>query len=273
VRLTVVGSGTSQPQAETPASGLLIETETTALLVDCGQGIIRELLSIRDPRELDAIVIGHMHADHYIDLVSLRYLLPWEGVAGEHLPLLLPPGGKARIDALATAISERPHFFDDAYSVLEYDPAHRLHVGDLTVEFVAGQHYVPAWGCIVRDAGGATIAITGDTGPNESFAAIARGADLYIAEATLISAEFDDPRRGHLTPEEALEMADQAGAREVVLVHFRDELRARIDAACARRPGAQAGRPGLRIEVGHGQSVTGVSDPRSAQLSAQARLP
>jgi ribonuclease BN (tRNA processing enzyme) len=210
VRLTVVGSGTSQPQAETPASGLLIETETTALLVDCGQGIIRELLTIRDPRELDAIVIGHMHADHYIDLVSLRYLLPWEGVAGEHLPLLLPPGGKARIDALATAISERPHFFDDAYSVLEYDPAHRLHVGDLTVEFVAGQHYVPAWGCIVRDAGGATIAITGDTGPNESFAAIARGADLYIAEATLISAEFDDPRRGHLTPEEALEMADQA---------------------------------------------------------------
>jgi ribonuclease BN (tRNA processing enzyme) len=82
VRLTVVGSGTSQPQAETPASGLLIETETTALLVDCGQGISRELLTIRDPRELDAIVIGHMHADHYIDLVSLRYLLPWEGVAG-----------------------------------------------------------------------------------------------------------------------------------------------------------------------------------------------
>ena len=108
MRLTVVGSGTSQPQAETPASGLLIETETTALLVDCGQGIIRELLTIRDPRELDAIVIGHMHADHLHRPDLLRYLLPWEGVAGEHLPLLVPPGGKARIDALATAMSERP---------------------------------------------------------------------------------------------------------------------------------------------------------------------
>jgi ribonuclease BN (tRNA processing enzyme) len=272
VRLTVVGSGTSQPQAETPASGLLIETETTALLVDCGQGIIRELLTIRDPRELDAIVIGHMHADHYIDLVSLRYLLPWEGVAGEHLPLLVPPGGKARIDALATAISERANFFDDAYSVLEYDPAHRLHVGDLTISFVAGQHYVPAWGCVVTDPTGASIAITGDTGPNAAFAASARGADLFVAEATLTSAEFDDPRRGHLTPEEALEMADQAGARSVVLVHFRDELRARIDAACAARPGAQAGRPGLRIEVGHESAAVGASDPHAAQLSAQARL-
>ena len=74
MRLTVIGSGTSQPQPETPASGLLIETESTAILVDCGQGIIRELMGIHDPRELDAIVIGHMHADHYIDLVSLRYL-------------------------------------------------------------------------------------------------------------------------------------------------------------------------------------------------------
>jgi len=249
VRLTVIGSGTSQPQPETPASGLLIETDSTALLVDCGQGIIRELLGVRDPRELDAIVIGHMHADHYIDLVSLRYLLPWEGVAGERMPVLLPPGGKPRLDALATAISERPKFFDDAYSVLEYDPARRLHVGDLTLSFVAGGHYVPAWGCIVTAADGARIAISGDTGPNDGFVAAARGADLVVAEATLKSAEFDDPRRGHLTPEEALDMAVRAEAGQIVLAHYRAELRDRIDGACAAQPGAVAGHPGLRIDV------------------------
>jgi hypothetical protein len=58
----------------------------------------------------------------------------------------------------------------------------------------------------------------------------------------------------------------------VVLVHFRDELRARIDAACAARPGAQAGRPGLRIEVGHESAAVGASDPHAPDLSAQARL-
>ncbi|HET9614904.1 MAG TPA: MBL fold metallo-hydrolase [Candidatus Limnocylindrales bacterium] len=249
MRLTVIGSGTSQPQPETPASGLLLESEATALLVDCGQGIIRELFAVRDPRELDAIVIGHMHADHYIDLVSLRYLLPWEGVAGAKIPVLLPPGGKARLDALATGISERAHFFDDAYSVLEYDPAHRLHVGDLTISFVAGQHYVPAWGCIVTDADGARIAISGDTGPNDHFVAAARGADLVVAEATLKSSQYDDPRRGHLTPEEALDMAARAEAGQAVLVHFRAELRERIERACAAQPGAMPGRPGLVVEV------------------------
>ena len=260
MRLTVVGSGTSQPQLETPASGLLIETDTTAILVDCGQGIVRDLMAIRDPRELDAIVIGHMHADHYIDLVSLRYLLPWEGVASAHLPVLLPPGGKARLDALATAISERPRFFDDAYSVLEYDPSHRLHIGDLTISFVAGQHYVPAWGCIVTGPDGARIAISGDTGPSEAFAAAARGVELVVAEATLTDSTFDDPRRGHLTAEEALAMADAAGAARVVLVHFRAELQERVDRACARRPGAVAGRPGLTLEVGRVESPAGPGD-------------
>jgi ribonuclease BN (tRNA processing enzyme) len=250
VRLTVVGSGTSQPQPETPASGILVESDTTAILVDCGQGVIRELFAYCDPRELDAIVVGHMHADHYIDLVSLRYLLPWEGVAGAHLPVFLPPGGRARMDELASAISERPGFFDDAFGILEYDPAHPHHVGDLTISFVQGQHYVPAWGCTITDPDGRRIVISGDTGPNDGIVAAARGADLFVLEATLTDADHDDPRRGHLTPEEAIDMAARAGVPRTILVHFRANLRDRVERACAGRPGAHAGRPGLVVEVG-----------------------
>jgi ribonuclease BN (tRNA processing enzyme) len=252
MRLTVVGSGTSQPQPETPASGLLVETDDTAVLIDCGQGVIRELMGIRDPRELDAIVIGHMHADHY--------------VASAHLPVLLPPGGKARLDALATAISERPKFFDDAYSVLEYDPAHRIHVGDLTLSFVAGQHYVPAWGCMITGPDGARIAISGDTGPSDAFVEFARGAEVVVAEATLADAATDDPRRGHLTAEEAIEMADRAGAGRVVLVHFRAELKDRIERACAARPGAMAGRPGMSIEVTAASRVNAATESLEAAI-------
>jgi ribonuclease BN (tRNA processing enzyme) len=249
VRLTVVGSGTSSPQIETPASGLLVETASTAILVDCGQGIIRELMRIRDPRDLDAIIVGHMHADHYIDIVHLRYLLPWEGVKGRHLPLLLPPGGRARLDALATAISERPSFFDDAFEVVEYDATHRSRIGDLAIGFTGGRHYVPAWGCDLTDDEGHRIVVTGDTGPDDAVVEAARAADLLVVEATLTSAEFDDPRRGHLTPEEAIDIAERAGAKRTILVHYRADLHERVVAACATRPGAMAGRPGLRVDV------------------------
>ena len=107
MRLTIIGAGTSAPQPETPASGILVETASTALLIDCGQGVIRGLMAHRDPRDLDAIIVGHLHADHYIDLVSLRYLMPWTGFTGRRIPVLLPPGGRARVDQLAAAISER----------------------------------------------------------------------------------------------------------------------------------------------------------------------
>jgi ribonuclease BN (tRNA processing enzyme) len=270
MRLTVVGSGTSQPQSETPASGILVETDTTAVLVDCGQGVIRELLAIRDPRELDAIIVGHMHADHYIDLVSLRYLLPWEGVAGGKMPVLLPPGGRDRMSHLATAISERPGFFDDAYGILDYDPAHRLHVGDLTISFTPGQHYVPAWGCSLVDPDGRRIVISGDTGPSDLVVEAARGADAFVVEATLTSGKHDDLRRGHLTPEEAIDMAARAGARRTILVHYRAELRHRVNSACSRLPGAIGGHPGLTIQVGEPASHPAANGAATPDASFEA---
>lgn len=249
MRLTVVGSGTSQPQIETPASGLLVESASTAILVDCGQGIVRELLRIHDPRELDAIVIGHMHADHYIDLVALRYLLPWEGVAGHHVPVLLPPGGRERLTSLAAGISERPTFFDDAFEVIEYDPAGRLHVGDLTIEFIEGRHYVPAWGCTIRDSTGTKLVISGDTGPSERLVEAAHEADLLVVEATLASVAHDDPRRGHLTPDEALDIGTRSGARRTILVHYRTEMLDGIVHACTIQGRAAPGRPGLVVDL------------------------
>jgi ribonuclease BN (tRNA processing enzyme) len=248
-RVTIVGSGTSAPQPETPASGILVETPSTGILVDCGQGVIRGLMPIRDPRELDAIVVGHLHADHYIDVVSLRYLMPWTGFTGRRIPLLLPPGGRQRMAELTSAISERPGFFDDTFEIVEYDPAAAVAIGDLRVEFLPGRHYVPAWGCAITDAAGHRIIITGDTGPNDALVEAARGADLLIAEATLLAPTEDDPARGHLTIDEAIEIGERADVGRTVLVHHRPMNREAMEAACLARPRAIPGVPGLAIEV------------------------
>jgi ribonuclease BN (tRNA processing enzyme) len=251
-RVTVIGAGTSAPQPETPASGILVETASTGILVDCGQGVIRGLMTIRDPRELDAIIVGHLHADHYIDLVSLRYLMPWAGFTGRRVPVLLPPGGRRKMDELASAISEREGFFDHTFDVMEYDPAKAMEIGDLSVEFIKGSHYVPAWGCAIRDRAGGYVVVSGDTGPNEPLVERARDADVFIVEATLLSAAEDDPARGHLTFSEALDMGARAGARQTVLVHYRPQNVAAIVAACAGRNDAVPGRPGLVVDVGAG---------------------
>lgn len=258
-RVTIIGAGTSAPQPETPASGILVQTPSTNILVDCGQGVIRGLMSIQDPREVDAIIVGHLHADHYIDVVSLRYLMPWDGFTGRRIPLLLPPGGQRRMAELASAISERVGFFDHTFDVMEYDPDGVLAIGDLRLDFIPGSHYVPAWGCAIVDAAGHRVVISGDTGPNEALVEAARGADLLIAEATLTNAAEDDLARGHLTFDEAIDMGERAGVGQTVLVHYRPQNRDRIEAACLDSRAAVAGRPGLTFDL----PKTAPADPQA----------
>ncbi len=233
LRLTVLGCSTAAPHEATAAAGYLVQYGDTNLLLDVGQGVIRHLQRLLDPRALTAIVVGHMHADHYMDLVGLRYLYPWRETARERLPVLLPPGGRARLDALADAVSERVGFFDAAFDATEYDPAAELTVGDLRIRFFEGRHYVPAWGVVVEAPDGARLAYTGDTGPSSVVEDAVRDADLVLVESAIASDRQDDPERGHLTAREAIALARAAGVGAALLVHYGPERLAELTAMCA----------------------------------------
>lgn len=233
LRLTVLGCSTAAPHPATPTAGYLVEWGSTAVLLDCGQGVIRNLQKVLDPHDLAGIVIGHMHADHYLDIVGLRYLYPWGEPSPVPLPVHLPPGGRARLDALSRAVSERDGFFDAAFDAREYDPETVLQIGELRLRFVKGRHYVPAWGVVIDAPDGSRLAYTGDTGPSASVEEAIRDADLLLVESALGLAAHDDPERGHLTPEEAIEMARRSRAKSAILVHYGPARRAEMDAMCA----------------------------------------
>jgi ribonuclease BN (tRNA processing enzyme) len=236
LRVTVLGCSTAVPHPSSPAAGYLVEWDGTAVLLDAGQGVVRRLEGILDPSALSGVIVGHMHADHYLDLVGLRYLFPWAGHEAEpgaaRLPVHLPPGGRDRLDALAVAISERAEFFADGFAVGEYDPESPLEIGPLTVRFIRARHYVPAWGLAIEAPDGARIVYTGDTGPSEEVIDFARRADLLLVEAALVSSSDDDPERGHLTVEEAIELATRAAARWALVVHYAPGRHEEIEARC-----------------------------------------
>ena len=106
-------------------------------------------------------------------------------------------------------------------------------MGPITVRPVPVQHYVPAWTMDITGPGGERIVYGGDMGPTEATVELARGADLLILEATLETSVGDDPRRGHLTTEEAIDMARRSGAKKTLLVHYRTARREIITRLCA----------------------------------------
>jgi ribonuclease BN (tRNA processing enzyme) len=269
LRLTVLGCSTAAPHPATPTAGFLVEWGSTAVLLDCGQGVIRNLQKVLDPHDLAAIVIGHMHADHYLDIVGLRYLYPWGEPAPDPLPVYLPPGGRARLDALSVAVSERDGFFDAAFTAVEYDPDAVLEVGELRLRFVRGRHYVPAWGVVIEAPDGTRLAYTGDTGPSASVEDGVRDADLLLVESALGLAAHDDAERGHLTPEEAIELARRAAARSAILVHYGPARKAEIDAMCAAAgPWVRTAVDGLTVTVRPSPAGARVEEQSSASVSA-----
>jgi ribonuclease BN (tRNA processing enzyme) len=262
LRLTVLGNSTAVPHPASAAAGYLVEWGETSVLLDAGQGVIRSLQDLLDPHDLTAVVIGHMHADHSLDLVGLRYLYPWGEAASDPLPVHLPPGGRVRLDALATGISERVGFFDAAYAIDEYDPTEPLVIGPMTIRFHQGRHYVPAWGLSVVTPDGGRLVYTGDTGPSDAMVEFATDADLLLIEAALQLPAHDDAERGHLTAEEAIDMASRARARSALLVHYAPARKAELEALCAPvgtwiRPA----EPGLTATVSPGHPASIVVDP------------
>jgi ribonuclease BN (tRNA processing enzyme) len=269
LRLTVLGCSTAAPHPATPTAGFLVEWGSTAVLLDCGQGVIRNLQKVLDPHDLSAIVIGHMHADHYLDIVGLRYLYPWGERAPDPLAIHLPPGGRARLDALSKAVSERDGFFDAAFDAIEYDPESTIQVGDLRLRFVRGRHYVPAWGVVIDAPDGTRLAYTGDTGPSASVEEGVRGADLLLVESALGLAAHDDPERGHLTPEEAIDLARRAEARSAILVHYGPARKPEMDAMCAAAgPWVRTAVDGLTITVRPSEDGARPTGAASAKISA-----
>ena len=250
MRLTVLGTGTAKPVDGTGASGILVETATTAVLFDIGSGIASRLEAYVGAAGLSALVVGHMHADHWIDIAPLRYRFPWGEPAPLPLPVYLPPGGREKLDHLALVVSERPGFFEVAYEVHEYQSGDLIRIGDLTITPHPIGHYVPAWSMsIVADAG-ERVVYAGDMGPSDGLVDLARGAELLILEATLETSQYDDARRGHLTAEEAVDHVVRSGVPRGILVHYPIEGRARILGVCAPHDGLVVpALPDTTIEV------------------------
>lgn len=250
MRVTILGTGTARPVADSAASGVLVEAGPTAILFDCGSGIGARLEASIGAAALTAIVIGHLHADHWIDLAPIRYRFPWAGPVPRKLPVHFPPGGLPKLAELASAISERPTFFQDAFDVDEYESGRSLAIDGVTVTPMAVGHYVPAWSMAIDGPDGERMVYAGDMGPSDAVVALANDADLLILEATLASGADDDVQRGHLSTEEAIDIARRSGARRTLLVHYPSERRARIQALCDETDGlVVAAVPGTTVEL------------------------
>jgi ribonuclease BN (tRNA processing enzyme) len=239
VQITVLGKSPSWPDAGGACSGYLVEDGTTCLLLDCGSGVFSQLRRVREYVDVDAVLVSHMHADHFLDLVPFACALSyaprqqayavagWPGTDAPVRPrLYLPPGATAVVSAVAAA-GGQPGLFASAFDIDEYDVGATLAIGTLRARFQPVPHYVPCNAVELTSLeGGGRFTFGADHGPTDALREFAAQTDLLMLEASLpfVPPDTGGPPRGHLTAAEAGEHAAACGASRLVLTHITDEL-------------------------------------------------
>lgn len=220
MKLTVIGCSGSYPGPDSPASCYLLEQEhegrTWRVLLDLGSGALGALHRYVDPLAIDAVLLSHLHADHCLDLCGY-YVLRKYHPSGSQPPLpVYGPSGTAGRMARAYDLPEDPGM-NLEFDFRTWTPGEPARVGPFTIQPTRVEHPVDAFGLRIS-AGGALLAYTGDTGRCEQLTAVARGADLLLAEASFQEGAANPPGI-HLTGADCGRVARDAGVGRLVITH------------------------------------------------------
>ena len=232
----MLGKSPSWQDAGGACSGYLIEDGSTRVLLDCGNGVFAKLRERIDYTEVDAVLLSHLHADHFLDLVPFSYALTyapkqqpvpvhtWPGTDTPARPRLIAPPGAREIFRRVVGAWGNDDLIENAFALEEYEAGDEVAVGQIRASFHPVPHFIDTFAVnVTAEGSGAKLSYSADTSPSEEVVEIARDADLMLVEATLPRPERTGVR-GHLTPEEAGEHARRAGAKRVVITHISDEL-------------------------------------------------
>lgn len=247
LRLTVLGASPSFPNAGGACSGYLVEDGGTRVLLDCGTGVISNLRLHAGYRYLDAIVISHMHADHFFDLIPLRYGMKYGPLPGgdSKMRLFLPVGGKNILNQATAPFDAGEEFFGEFFEVVECEPRCSLRVGALEITLAPVCHFVTANGIILK--GDRVLGYSADTGPCDELRLVAENADLFVCEASLPESYQGGEGWGHMKAGDAGRLAAEAGAKQLLLTHMWDEYMPEESIAAAT---AAFGHPVQRAHEG-----------------------
>lgn len=216
MRLTVLGAGPAFTNREgSTGACYLVEHDGTHLLLDLGQGSFPRIFPHVAPEAVDAVVISHLHPDHFIDLVPMRHYLRYYLEPPRHVRVLGPSDLANRLDALHA----QPGFTAEALDTVTLGTGpHRVGALEVTAGLVT--HTDESYGIRVSaDPSGPGLVYSGDCGRAEDLAPIVREGDVLLVEVSFGPGPVP-PGAQHLDGPAVGGLATATGAGRVLLTHL-----------------------------------------------------
>ena len=242
IRVTLLGTG-SGPRAFVDKAGIstLVEAGGERLLFDAGRGSMQRLAQAGFPMNaVTKLFLTHLHSDHVIGVPDLM-LSPWAAAPERKVPLEVwgPDGTRDMMRHLEEAFAFDIHMRRDVDESFSPDGirivAHDIQAGKVyekngvtvTAFLVSHGLVKPSYGYRV-DYAGRSVALSGDTSPNDNLVAVCKGVDVLIHEAIdpdVLRRLIPDKSRmdaivaRHTTPEQAASIFSKVSPRLAVFSH------------------------------------------------------
>lgn len=229
VRLQFIGSGDAFGSGGRFQTCFLLGAPAGRALIDCGASSLVALKHFDvDHREIDLILISHLHGDHFGGTPFL--LLDSHFVARRERPLTIagPPGLVERIrttmEAMFPGSNEFELRFPLEYVELPEGRPTSLGAWTVTPHEVIHASGAPAYGLRV-EVNEKTIAYSGDTEWTDNLFRLADGADLFVCECYM----FEKQVRYHLSYRELAARREEFNARRMILTHLSASMLGRLE--------------------------------------------
>ncbi len=216
MQIKILGSGTILSGSKRNPSGYLLKEDNSYLLLDCGYGIVKQLINFNeDILKVDTVLISHLHLDHCSDLFPFlmrRHFL--KNGSNTHLKISgcerLEKWFQAQLvfqgDWLGKFLPQLFTFKDFEWHGWQIKSFHTGHTEDsLAFIFKKGQK---------------KVFYSADTGFNEDLIEFAVGADVAIIECSFPD---DQAVAHHLTPSQLSVFAEEAKINNLFATHIYPE--------------------------------------------------
>ena len=180
------------------------------------------------PANLDAVVVSHLHGDHFGGLPFLLLSLQYEKQPRKPLLIVGPRGTREALERAVALFYPHlgPREWKFEWRVEEVSAGSEISVLGATLKAFRARHgeALAALGFRFESAGG-VFTYSGDTGWTEELVEASRGADLLVVECSTADREIP----GHIDLSTLRREFGRLAARRVAVTHMGAGVRARQD--------------------------------------------
>jgi ribonuclease BN (tRNA processing enzyme) len=228
VSVKFLGSGDAFGSGGRLQTCIMIETAGAKFLLDCGaSALISMKQSGVSTADIDKIFITHLHGDHFGGIPF--FILDSQLISKRIKPLRIagPPGLKDRIHNAMEIMFPGSSRVKQKFAIefLELQAGVRTEIDPVfvTAARVAHASGSPSYALRIECAG-KSIVYSGDTEWTDHLIEIARGSDLFIAEAYF----FEKKIKFHLNYQTLIEKKAKLDCKRIILTHMSDDMLRRI---------------------------------------------